>query len=162
MAAIIMKVLQTQLSSPIGNIIIQANDEGISYVGFYPPKNYPEFPLTQIKNKHVLTCVKQLSEYFVGTRQVFSITLATQGTPFQHAVWQALLSVPFGITKTYGDIATSLSNPKAVRAVGAANGKNPISIIVPCHRIIGADGKLTGYAGGLERKHWLLEHEGII
>ena len=88
--------------------------------------------------------------------------LDTQGTPFQNGVWQALLSVPFGKTMTYGDIAKQLNNPKAVRAVGAANGKNPISIIVPCHRIIGANSKLTGYAGGLERKSWLLKHEGII
>ena len=86
----------------------------------------------------------------------------TKGTEFQKSVWNALLDVPYGKTNTYGDIAHALNNPKAVRAVGAANGKNPISIIVPCHRIIGANATLTGYAGGLERKRWLLKHEGVL
>lgn len=162
MAATMMTIIQTQIPSPIDNIIIQGSDKGIHYVGFYPPKNYPEIPVEQVKNEHLITCIKQLNEYFSGTRQTFSITLATQGTPFQQAVWQALLSVPFGASKSYAEIAAALNNPKAVRAVGAANGKNPISIIVPCHRIIGANGKLTGYAGGLSRKQWLLKHEGIV
>ncbi len=97
--------------------------------------------------------------YFAHSRTEFDLELDTGGTPFQQSVWQALCSVPFGKVATYKDIAEQLNNPKAVRAVGAANGKNPISIIVPCHRIIGANKKLTGYAGGLERKQWLLEHE---
>jgi len=92
----------------------------------------------------------------------FDVPLDTNGTVFQQSVWQALLTVPFGQSQTYGYIANQLNNPKAVRAVGAANGKNPISIIVPCHRIIGANAKLTGYAGGLDRKLWLLKHEGLM
>lgn len=155
-------ILQTSISSPIDDIIIQATDKGVSYVGFYPKQSYTHTPIEQVTNKAVLICAKQLNEYFSAKRTSFDIPLDTHGTPFQNSVWQALLTVPFGKTMTYGDIANKLNNPKAVRAVGAANGKNPISIIVPCHRIIGANAKLTGYAGGLARKQWLLKHEGLI
>jgi len=161
MAATFM-IIQTAISSPIDDVIIQATENGVSYVGFYPKTHYTHTPVEQVTNEAVLICVQQLKEYFNGQRKTFNVPLDTQGTPFQNGVWQALLSVPFGKTMTYGDIAKQLNNPKAVRAVGAANGKNPISIIVPCHRIIGANSKLTGYAGGLERKSWLLKHEGII
>lgn len=152
-------IVQTSLPSPIDDIIIQATENGISYVGFYPPTSYISTPLNKVTNSHVLSCVAQLNEYFAHTRAEFDLELDTGGTPFQQSVWQALQSVPFAKVATYKDIAIQLNNPKAVRAVGAANGKNPISIIVPCHRIIGANKKLTGYAGGLERKQWLLEHE---
>ncbi|GAA61417.1 methylated-DNA-[protein]-cysteine S-methyltransferase [Pseudoalteromonas sp. BSi20652] len=155
-------IIQTKIPSPIDDIIIQASDLGVSYVGFYPPKEYSFTPLSNITNKAVLICVAQLNEYFNKQRTTFDVPLDTKGTPFQHNVWQALLTVPFGQSQTYGYIANILKNPKAVRAVGAANGKNPISIIVPCHRIIGANAKLTGYAGGLDRKRWLLEHEGLM
>lgn len=154
--------IQTQIDSPLDNVIIQATDKGISYVGFYPPAHYREINIEQVTNPHIIECAKQLEQYFNKQRQSFSLTLDTQGTQFQQAVWQALMAVPFGQTQSYSDIAVALNNPKAVRAVGAANGKNPISIIVPCHRIIGASGKLTGYAGGLKRKEWLLKHEGIL
>ncbi|MDN3379831.1 MULTISPECIES: methylated-DNA--[protein]-cysteine S-methyltransferase [unclassified Pseudoalteromonas] len=154
--------IQTQIDSPLENVIIQATDKGVSYVGFYPPAHYREIKIEQITNPHIIECAKQLGQYFNKQRQSFSLTLDTQGTEFQQAVWQALMAVPFGQTQSYSDIAIALNNPKAVRAVGAANGKNPISIIVPCHRIIGASGKLTGYAGGLKRKEWLLKHEGIL
>ncbi|MFU2511996.1 methylated-DNA--[protein]-cysteine S-methyltransferase [Pseudoalteromonas sp. ASV78] len=157
-----MTIIQTRIPSPIDDIIIQGNHHGVSYVGFYPVIEYPETPFVKVEQPHILNCAAQLNDYFAGKRTTFAVTLATQGTAFQQAVWQALSTVPFGQTQSYADIANALSNPKAVRAVGAANGKNPISIIVPCHRIIGANGKLTGYAGGLERKQWLLEHEGII
>lgn len=155
-------IIQTAISSPIDDIIIQATENGVSYVGFYPKTHYTHTPIEQVTNEPVLICAKQLNEYFNGRRITFNVPLDTHGTPFQNSVWQALLSVPFGKTSTYGDIARLLNNPKAVRAVGAANGKNPISIIVPCHRIIGANAKLTGYAGGLARKQWLLKHEGLI
>ncbi len=154
--------MQTQITSPLDNVIIQATTKGVSYVGFYPPTQYPETSIEQVTNLHILECAKQLEQYFNKQRQSFSLSLDTQGTEFQQAVWQALIAVPYGKTQSYSDIAIALNNPKAVRAVGAANGKNPISIIVPCHRIIGASGKLTGYAGGLKRKQWLLEHEGIL
>jgi len=156
------KITQTHISSPLDNIIIQGTELGVSYVGFNPPNMYPDVPYEQITNLHIIECAKQLKQYFNKQRDTFSLSLDTQGTVFQKAVWQALLKVPFGQTQSYSDIAMALNNPKAVRAVGAANGKNPISIIVPCHRIIGANGKLTGYAGGVERKLWLLKHEGVV
>jgi len=101
----------------------------------------------------------QLAEYFRGDRSRFDIPLAPRGTDFQQSVWRALLEIPEGKTRTYGELARNLGRPRAVRAVGAANGCNPISILIPCHRVIGAGGRLTGYAGGLGRKKWLLEHE---
>jgi methylated-DNA-[protein]-cysteine S-methyltransferase len=101
----------------------------------------------------------QLAQYFGGKRQTFDLPLAASGTVFQQQVWQQLIRIPFGQTQSYGELAQHLGNKNAMRAVGAANGRNPIAIIVPCHRVIGADGKLTGYAGGLDRKVWLLQHE---
>ncbi len=110
----------------------------------------------------VLEAVRQVAEYFSGERRTFELDLALHGTAFQERVWRQLLTVPYGQAATYQDIAHALGKPKAVRAVGAANGQNPISIIVPCHRIIGSDGKLVGYGGGLWRKEWLLRHEGYL
>jgi methylated-DNA-[protein]-cysteine S-methyltransferase len=103
--------------------------------------------------------IRQLDEYFAGERTRFDLRLAPRGTPFQERVWRALVAIPFGRTASYGDIARAIGSPTASRAVGAANGKNPIAIIVPCHRIIGSSGSLVGYAGGLPRKKWLLAHE---
>lgn len=102
----------------------------------------------------------ELDEYFAGKRTSFSIPLAPEGTPFQQDVWSALRAIPFGETRSYSDVAKAIGKPRAVRAVGAANGRNPIGIVVPCHRVIGADGSLTGYAGGMSRKAFLLELEG--
>jgi methylated-DNA-[protein]-cysteine S-methyltransferase len=155
-------IIQTKIPSPIDDIIIQASDIGVSYVGFYPPTEHTNTPFSKVTNKAILICAAQLNEYFNKERTTFNVPLDTKGTPFQQGVWETLLTVPFGQSQTYGYIANALNNPKAVRAVGAANGKNPISIIVPCHRIIGANSKLTGYAGGLDRKRWLLEHEGLM
>ncbi len=104
-------------------------------------------------------CVAQLDQYFKGTRKDFSLKLALEGTEFQQQVWRELSNIPYGQTASYLDIARAIGNEQAVRAVGAANGQNPISIIIPCHRVIGSDGKLTGYGGGLWRKEWLLTHE---
>lgn len=103
--------------------------------------------------------IEEVDEYFAGKRTEFSIPLAPEGTPFQHDVWNALKKIPFGETRSYMDVARTIGKPKAVRAVGAANGRNPLGIIVPCHRVIGADGSLTGYAGGMERKKFLLDLE---
>jgi methylated-DNA-[protein]-cysteine S-methyltransferase len=103
---------------------------------------------------------EQLAAYFAGELRTFDLPLAPAGTVFQHQVWQALLDIPFGRTESYGALAQRIGAPKAARAVGLANGRNPISIIIPCHRVIGADGSLTGYGGGIERKRWLLTHEG--
>jgi methylated-DNA-[protein]-cysteine S-methyltransferase len=105
--------------------------------------------------------VRQLSEYFTGTRREFDLPLCLNGTAFQSRVWRELLEIPFGHTWSYGELAKRIGKPSASRAVGLANGSNPISLIVPCHRVIGADGTLTGYGGGLERKRWLLAHEGL-
>lgn len=102
---------------------------------------------------------RQLTDYFAGTRQAFNLPLAPLGTMFQQQVWQALLGIPHGEHQSYKDIALSINNPKAMRAVGLANSRNPIALIIPCHRVIGASGKLVGYAGGVARKAWLLDHE---
>jgi methylated-DNA-[protein]-cysteine S-methyltransferase len=104
---------------------------------------------------------RQLNEYFAGTRREFDLPLRSQGTQFQQRVWRELAAIPYGQTWSYGDLAARIGKPSASRAVGLANGRNPISILVPCHRVIGANGSLTGYGGGLERKQWLLEHEGV-
>ncbi|GMU53212.1 MAG: methylated-DNA--protein-cysteine methyltransferase [Candidatus Xenobia bacterium] len=103
---------------------------------------------------------RQLEEYFAGSRRTFDLPLGASGTPFQMEVWSALIRIPFGQTASYAEVAQRIGRPRAVRAVGAANARNPLAIVVPCHRVIGSDGQLTGYAGGLEIKRWLLAHEG--
>ena len=110
--------------------------------------------------KHVNECINQLDEYFSGERKIFHIDVILKGTEFQRKVWNTLKEIPYGVTVSYAMIAGKIGNKKAVRAVGNANNKNPVSIIIPCHRVIGSDGSLTGYGGGLWRKKWLLEHEG--
>lgn len=144
------------LDSPIGLVEIEASEQGVSHVNFFDTKNH-----AVNSSLHTDHCKQQLEEYFAGIRREFDLTLDQRGTDFQRSVWEKLLEIPYGVQKAYRDIAEALNNPKAVRAVGAANGRNPISIIVPCHRVIGSNGTLTGYAGGLERKAWLLKHEGI-
>lgn len=142
-----------ELESPIGVLAIEADEESLLSVLFKSANR------KQTPNSITKQCKKQLKEYFAGKREEFDLPLKMEGTPFQQKVWGALLKVPYGKTSTYGNQAKMIKNPKAIRAVGSANGKNKISIIVPCHRIIGADGTLTGYAGGLNVKKWLLEHE---
>ena len=141
------------LQSPLGCIKISASATGICDIRFCAT-TAPAAPsaLTEL-------AAQQLQAYFNGTLQQFSLPLAATGTAFQQQVWQALCDLPFGTTCSYADIARRISKLKAVRAVGAANARNPIAIVVPCHRVIGADGTLTGYAGGLEKKSWLLKHE---
>lgn len=142
------------LQTPCGVLAINANQIGVTSVIFVEHTDQQTHA-----NQHTDMAKAQLTEYLQGKRTRFNLSLAAQGTEFQMRVWQALQSIDFAATASYLDIANAVGNPKACRAVGAANGRNPISIIVPCHRIIGNNGKLTGYAGGLNRKQWLLEHE---
>jgi len=154
----------THLKTPIGILQIAASDEGLVAVVFptETKRNFAKTKGTEAAQKHLTQAVAALEEYFKGKRKDFSdLTLALSGTDFQQRVWQALYKIPFGETRSYGDIARAIDNPKGVRAVGLANGKNPIPIIVPCHRVIGSNGTLTGFGGGLPTKKWLLEHEGI-
>ena len=151
-----MKTYIDHIESPLGIVEVAANEHGVTSI-FFVDKARTVNP----NNITDATC-KQLLEYFQGHRQSFDVPLSAQGTDFQRAVWHELYKLPFGVTCAYQDIANALENPKAVRAVGAANGKNPISIIVPCHRVIGANGTLTGYASGVDRKAWLLKHEGAL
>jgi methylated-DNA-[protein]-cysteine S-methyltransferase len=150
-----MKIFVTYCPSPIGALEIRGTQEHIVAVNFVDRtrKADEKLPLC------VRECAAQIDAYFRGACKAFSLRLLLQGTDFQRSVWQQLVRVPFGKTSSYSGIAAAIGKPKAYRAVGSANGKNPISIIVPCHRIIGSNGKLTGYGGGLWRKAWLLSHE---
>lgn len=139
--------------SPIGTIEVKYSEKGIVSLVFAKEK------ITNYTLHSFNDCIKQLDEYFSGERTEFDLKLNLHGTEFQMKVWDELLKIPFGETTSYLAVATKIGDPNALRAVGNANGKNPVSIIVPCHRVIGTDGKLTGYAGGLWRKKWLLEHE---
>ncbi|MGP4063559.1 methylated-DNA--[protein]-cysteine S-methyltransferase [Oceanobacillus sp. M65] len=147
--------------SPIGVIEITGTEEAIYEVS-YTEKQQVEYAYSDSLPQTVKDCYKQLDEYFNEERLEFNLPFKLEGTPFQQEVWQALRQIPYGETGSYRDIAISIKRDKAVRAVGSANSKNKISIIFPCHRIIGTSGKLTGYAGGLWRKEWLLEHEKRI
>ena len=158
-----------RIASPIGSLIACASEKGICFLGFVGQKHLERnFKLIQkhfkaiilpVSNKHIKTLEKQLDEYFQSTRQNFDVSLDIIGTEFQQKVWQALVKIPYGETSTYKQQAISINKLKAIRAVASANGANKISIIIPCHRIIGSDGSLTGYAGGLHRKKWLLDFE---
>lgn len=146
-------MFQTYYKSEIGWIEIKGNEDAIISVLFVEAPNKEEI------NPVLESCKQQVQEYFEGTRRTFTVPLSAKGTEFQTAVWDALKTIPYGETASYFDIATKIGNPKAVRAIGNANSKNPMSILVPCHRIIGKNKALVGYAGGLWRKKWLLTHE---
>jgi len=153
----------TRVPSPIGDLILVAEDGALREIRFTagtrpegPPDDAEEDP------RPLERVAGQLREYFAGVRREFDVPLAPQGTPFQRRVWDALLEVGYGRTATYADIARAIDHPRSVRAVGLANGRNPIPIIIPCHRIIGSDGSLTGYGGGLAIKRKLLELEGAV
>ncbi len=147
---------------PFGKLFIYADEKAIKAVLFKAWLNTDAQKAINQSTDLIELCHKQLDEYFAGDRQQFDLPLESNGTDFQKTVWQQLTKIPFGESRNYGEIASAIGNSKASRAVGAANGKNPISIIVPCHRVIGANGALTGYAGGLQAKQWLLKHENII
>ncbi|MCQ1060552.1 methylated-DNA--[protein]-cysteine S-methyltransferase [Photobacterium sp. ZSDE20] len=144
------------INTPIGWLNVVASVNAITAIEFDADPDLQQQPSETTEQ-----CCLQLAEYFNGQREKFDVELDMAGTAFQQTVWQALNGIGYGDTCSYGDIANDIGNPKAVRAVGAANGKNPVPIIVPCHRVIGSSGKLTGYAGGLDIKVWLLEHEKL-
>ncbi|MGY0615089.1 methylated-DNA--[protein]-cysteine S-methyltransferase [Vibrio sp. FJH11] len=155
-----MNTFYTEITSPLGMVTIQANSHGLLGIWFETCTTKPDDLGVRDDHHPILTQTeRQLGEYFSGLRNEFELPLAATGTDFQHQVWHALTTIPYGETWSYQDIADAIGNPKAVRAVGMANGKNPISIVVPCHRVIGKSGKLTGYAGGIERKQRLLALE---
>ncbi len=154
-----MTTLSTlRVGSPLGTLAITGRAEGVSAISFVDdaPLSPPDAETLPV----LAQCAAELAEYFAGTRRAFTVPLNLAGTAFQMRVWAALQAIPYGETRTYMDLARLLGDEKAVRAVGAANGQNPVAVIVPCHRVIGSDGSLTGYAGGLWRKEWLLAHEG--
>jgi methylated-DNA-[protein]-cysteine S-methyltransferase len=152
-----------RIDSPLGTITLQANDSGLLGVWFMTQTTQPVALGAHTPDHPIIElATQQLTEYFQAGRRSFSVPIAAKGTDFQRRVWQALTTINFGETWSYQDLAHAIGQPSAARAVGMANGKNPISIIVPCHRVIGKKGTLTGYAGGVERKAWLLKHEGIL
>jgi len=149
-------------ASPLGEVLIVADEAGLTGLHFVDQQHFPKDTGHWQLNpaQPVLVAARrQLEEYFAGQRRHFDLPLAPRGTAFQREVWQALTAIPYGATTSYGALAASLGRPSASRAVGAANGRNPLGIIVPCHRVIGSAGALTGYAGGLERKQALLALE---
>ena len=148
------------MESPVGRLLLAGDDSGLRLISFPAGKGarqpQPEWHRDPARLNGVR---RQLDDYFSGTRTGFDLDLAPEGTPFQRAVWQALEMIPYGATVSYGELAKSINRPKASRAVGAANGGNPIPIVIPCHRVIGSDGRLTGFGGGLDTKAALLAHE---
>ena len=161
--------VQTIVDSPLGDLRLVASTRGLAGLWFVqrqrhePPAERLAAWQTVASHPVLDAAARQLGEYFHGRRQRFDLALdLEQGTPFQRAVWRALLAIPAGATTSYGTLATGLGRPQAVRALGAAVGRNPLSIIVPCHRVVGSNGSLTGYAGGLDRKQALLELEGAL
>jgi len=160
-----------RLATPVGELLLTASDAALTGVYFPtsrrgpPPTHRADWiehtgqgPASDL----LALAAQQLTEYFDGTRTTFDLPLEALGSQFEHRVWNALRTIPYGTTTSYGELARRLGDVSATRAVGAANGKNPIPIIVPCHRVVGANGDLTGFGGGLDRKRWLLEHEGAL
>lgn len=143
------------IHTPLGVTKITGDLNGVSAITVLNSNE----PLTDIIPEELEECATQLQEYFAGTRQTFSFKMNPQGTDFQKRIWELLLEIPYGKTTTYLELSKIYGDTKAIRAVANANGKNPLWIAIPCHRVIGTDGSLTGYAGGLHRKQWLLEHE---
>lgn len=148
-------IAKTYYDSPLGPLEISASHVGLRSLRFI---DYPTYEVNPT-NEHLIQTIEQLDEYFAGNRTHFTVFLDLQGTEFQRKVWRQLLEIPLGKTASYLEIAKRVNSPDAVRAVGSACGRNQHWLLVPCHRVIGSDGKLTGYAGGLKRKRWLLHHE---
>lgn len=146
------------IQSPLGITKIQGDENGLSVISVLND----EEELTSIIPELLEDAVYQLNEYFEGKRETFNLELNPQGTDFQKKVWDGLLQIPYGKRISYLELSKTLGDVKAIRAVAAANGKNPLWIVIPCHRVIGSDGSLTGYAGGLHRKKWLLDHENPV
>jgi methylated-DNA-[protein]-cysteine S-methyltransferase len=150
-----MQTYRACFRSEIGPLEVVGNQKGILTITFVDD----EFEADRNLPALIKECLRQLDEYFKGRRQKFSSPLLLEGTDFQKAVWRQLQKIPFGQTASYGDVARAVGSPRAFRAVGNANNKNPIPLIIPCHRVIGSDGKLVGFGGGIWRKEWLLDHE---
>ena len=153
----------THFESPIGRLLLTTDGTALTGLYMEPSRTAQstEGWMNDPTAGPLAEAVRQLSEYFAGRRREFDLPLRLNGTAFQQRVWRELTEIPYGETWSYGQLAKRIDKPSASRAVGLANGCNPISILVPCHRVIGADGSLTGYGGGIERKLWLLEHEGL-
>ena len=166
-----MSLTYTRLKTHIGELVLTASDAALTGV-FFPtsrrgaaPTHRGDWHLDNGKGPAAAILARareQLAEYFAGGRKSFDVPLEALGSNFEHRVWNALRLIPYGTTMTYGELAKKLGDPLQARAVGTANGKNPIPIIVPCHRVIGSNGDLTGFGGGLETKRWLLQHEGSL
>jgi methylated-DNA-[protein]-cysteine S-methyltransferase len=150
----------SHVETPIGQVLLAGRPGVLTGLFVASHERCPALPSAWRRDDDALAeARRQLEEYFAGTRTTFDLPLELEGTPFQVMVWSALRDIPFGETISYGELARRVARPGASRAVGAANGRNPISIVIPCHRVIGADGRLTGYGWGHERKAWLLQHE---
>jgi len=152
-----------QFDTPIGPLTIAADSDGLRYVVFAQSRHRPlTGPQWRRDAEYLREPRQQLLAYFAGELTQFDLPLAASGTDFQHRAWQALRTIPYGETRSYSDQATAIGSPRAVRAIGLANGRNPLPIIVPCHRVIGRDGSLTGFGGGLDCKRWLLDFEAKL
>ena len=150
---------EMMMESPLGPLRLRASEQGLTGLYFAEHKKAPELEAQTREHEILRLAKKQLEEYFAGRRRVFDLPLDPRGTEFQKRVWMALRGIEFGGSLSYGELAREVGSPKAARAVGYANSLNPLSIVVPCHRVVGSTGKLTGYAGGLPSKEWLLAHE---
>lgn len=155
-------IASLRIDSPVGQLIILTSKKGLSGLYFGHRIEKSTLPTEDSENRILKRAAKQLGEYFAKKRESFDLPLDAKGSEFRRDVWKQLSEIPFGETRSYGELAQKMGNPKAVRAVGIANGVNPISIIVPCHRVIGKDGSLIGFGGGLEIKTKLLQHEGLL
>ena len=148
------------LDSPIGELLLTGDSESVTGIWMLSHRSEWKRTKTMPRDDEALASTRaQLTEYFAGERSSFDLPLVPEGTGFQRKVWSALCEIPYGETISYGELARHIGQPSAARAVGLANGSNPLPIVVPCHRVIGADGSLTGFGGGIERKRWLLAHE---
>lgn len=165
-------ILRSEMETPIGPMVACATDQGLCLLEFTDRRMLDtqfedlqrrlQAVILHGENEHIKQTEVELVEYFAGKRTSFDVPLHTPTTPFRQQVWDTLVQIPFGATASYAEQAHRLGKPKAVRAVANANGHNRVAIIIPCHRVIGSDGSLTGYAGGLHRKEWLLTHEGVL
>lgn len=164
-------IVYDTIDTPVGELLLTASDDGLTGIhfprtteGHRPDAGWQRASAARhaAASGAIAAARAELDAYFAGTLTTFTVPLAATGTSFQQRVWSALRDIPFGETISYLELARRVGDPKAVRAVGGANGRNPIPVIVPCHRVIGADGSLTGFGGGIERKRWLLHHEGAL
>lgn len=151
----------TYLDTPLGRLLVAGDDAGLHLISFDTQQSRPEPDWVEDADA-LAEAAKQLDAYFAGRLEEFDLELAPEGTPFQREVWRELERIPYGTTISYGELAERIGKPNAVRAVGTANGANPLPVVIPCHRVIGADGSLTGYGGGLEKKEALLSLEGAL